>query len=501
METPGPGLTADEAPDLFEDAESLRLVIEAVPSFVMVTDASLRILYINRLQPGFSREAVLGRPLNDFMAPEYHEVQSRAVECALKTGQTQRFVVRGEGADGEPATYDSRVIAFECRNGRRLACVIALEITEHVARAEALQESEEQLRLAVDATGIGLWSQDLDTGLVEWNTRMHEITGHETPLTFERYLDSVHPDDRQLIEQAARSQAGIPEFVTHRFIRPDGSVRWLAPTGRLIQGARGQTTRIVGGNLDVTEQRELEERLRRAQKMDVVGALAAGVAHNFNNMLAIIIPAIELVLPNLTGPDAGFLRNAGQAARRAADIVAQLLTFVGHAPAIQPRVQPLGPIIQRAVAMCRRSFPPPIKIEFSIGEPAPLTRCDDSSIEQVVVNLLINARDAILERAPHDPLLRVTLCESSGSDSAAEVEQTGRFACIRVEDNGSGMDENTRRRLFEPFFTTKEPGAGTGLGLATSAAIVRMHGGFLQVESRWGEGTRIEVCLPILERA
>jgi PAS domain S-box-containing protein len=247
---------------------------------------------------------------------------------------------------------------------------------------------------------------------------------------------------------------------------------------------------------DVTERRIAEERLRDAQKLDSVGSLTAGVAHNFNNMLAVILPVLEA--SHLTAPPSlrELTEDALHAARRARDLVWQLMTFAGQQRRTSSPHDPSA-IVDRAVSMCRRTFERPVQIDASIEQVAARVVCDPTAIEQMLVNLLINARDAVTDAARETPNIAVDL--SDDCDPPEDDPHAGdgrRYVRIRIRDNGTGMTDAVKQRVFEPFFTTKVPGKGTGLGLATSYAIARDHGGFITLETECGTGTTFSVFLP-----
>jgi two-component system cell cycle sensor histidine kinase/response regulator CckA len=482
----------------FDDTSLLRRVIEAVPAFVVLLDEQQRILYISRLQPGFKLEDVIGRPSEDFTTPETHAPQRAAIEAALQTGQMQTFPGKGLKPDGRMAHYETSAVPV-VHGSERQVCLIAVDVTEHVERAEALRESEERLRLLVEATGIGLWSWDVVAGTSEWSARMREITGCEHALTPPLYAERiVHPDDRErAMASVAALASGGNDYFVHRIVRPDGSVRWVMPCVRTQHDDHGRLLRVMGGTLDVTAQHQVEEHLRNAQKIDAVGALTAGVAHNFNNMLAVIVPALDLVLRDARATQKKLLIDAAHAARRASELVAQLMTFAGQRREGERKVQDISPIVERAVSMCRRTFAAQLAIDFSASGVREPVRCDAAALEQVIVNLLINARDAMLLTRHDDPRVRVELTEVTAAAPGAQVGATRAYVRLSIRDHGIGMSRQVKERLFEPFFTTKEPGRGTGLGLATSYGIVRDHGGFIMFDSTEGVGTIAQVYLPV----
>jgi CheY-like chemotaxis protein len=218
-------------------------------------------------------------------------------------------------------------------------------------------------------------------------------------------------------------------------------------------------------------------------------------------MLAVIMPALELATRHAVGAERQLFEDAISAARRSAELVSQLMTHAGQRRASSPNAQDMGALVERAVSMCQRTFERQVRIETTIDRNAAQVVCDAAAIEQVVVNLLINARDALTAADRVDPRIAIDVSEVTATSPDAVGRASARYARIRVEDNGSGMSDVVKQRLFEPFFTTKEPGRGTGLGLATSYGIVREQGGFIAFDSQAGSGTIAEVFLPVAPAA
>lgn len=487
-----------------EDAPFLQAVLRDIPAFIARFDPERRIDYINHLWAGMTSDQVIGHSVGELLPGEQFARYQQAVAQALQTGQLCRFhfqgrrPVRSRGS----ATYEGYAVPFENADGRRAVCSIAFDVSEHVARAEALRESEEQLRLAVEATGIGLWTWDVIRDRMEWNARMSEILGHP-PMSARQYVERlVHPEDRERMRiDTNAALAGRPSYQEHRIIRPDGDVRWILPSGREIRDESGKLVRMVGGALDITEQRKTAEHLRQAQRLEAIGNLSAGVTHNFNNMLGMIIPNIQFALRGATPDQTEMLRDALHAARRATELVAGLMTFAGQRRSAAAQPHDLTQLVQSAVSMCMRSFGDGIRLETRLAPGCGDVCCDPTAIEQVVVNLLINARDAVLAAERSDPQISVELFETLASAPGGASGAPRRYARIRVRDNGTGMSDAVMQRMFEPFYTTKPAGKGTGLGLATSYGIVRDHDGFISFESQLGTGTVAEVSLPITASA
>ena len=487
-----------------EDAAFLRAVLEAIPAFVVRIDPEQRISYINHLRVGVTLDQVIGTPAREMIASEDFEQYQLAAEQALRSGETCSYVARGSRnvTRTGPASYECQVVPIDNGDGRRAVCVVATDITERLQHVNALRESEAKLRVAVEATGIGVWTWDLAGDHVEWNERMAEIMDCE-PISPADYISRlVHPDDRaHVLEQIRALRSGSPKFLEHRIVRADGEVRWLLPCGRITKFVGGKPVQAVGGVMDVTAQRRTAEHLRQAQKLDAIGSLSAGVAHNFNNMLAIIRPTLELALRSPAPELARSLEDALHAANRAADLIGQLMMFSGQRSVPPTVALDLATLIERAVSMCQSTFEHSVRIDTVIDARSAQITTDPLAIEQVIVNLLINARDAVIEAERTEPRIRVLLSEVATTHPEQPDSVPKQFACIRVEDNGIGMSDAVKQRVFEPFFTTKAPGKGTGLGLATSYGNVRELGGFITFESQPQQGATVAVYLPLAPAA
>ena len=499
-----PSLDASARSGDLLDAAFLRAVLEAIPSWVLRLDAEQRIRYVNRVQ-GAGLEQLIGRPVRDFIEPDDYPHYEEAASRALLTGEVCSYFVRStrEGLPGAgipaAADYECHVVPIDDGDGRRGLCIVGTDISVHVKRQAALQASEQKLRIALEASGLGLWTWDVRTGRIEWDARFQEITGCEAMSSAEYQERLVHPDDRQMVrDEMASVSAAKPRFLEHRIIRPDGEIRWLLPCGHHTTVEGGETIQMIGGALDVTHQHKTTEQLRMAQKNDLIGNLASGIAHNFNNMLAIIQPALDLALQH-QGQGAQHkqsLEDALNATQRAAELVGQLMTFTGQRRARVGGSVDLVRLVERTVSMCQRTFGCRVLLAPTSQLAAAHVEGDPASIEQVLVNILINARDAIAEVERSDACIRVTLSERTASCPDWGRTALRSYFCLRVEDNGVGMSDAVKERLFEPFFTTKKPGKGTGLALATSYGIVRDLGGFITVESQPLDGTSVSVFLP-----
>jgi PAS domain S-box-containing protein len=358
-----------------------------------------------------------------------------------------------------------------------------------------LLETQQKLALALQATELGLWSWDSETNQIVWDERMRVLHGYDEPLVPREYSEKlVHPEDRHLLEALflALPSGTFPQ-TSYRIVRPDGSVRWLLLVGQATLDESGRLRRVMGGSLDVTRQRELEEQLRKSQKMTAITSLTAGIAHNFNNMLAVILPILEFAVGLVPRQHQRLLHDATHAAQRAAELVEQLMTYAGHSTTSHRRkVCDVDELVRAAVSICRRAFDAHIQVKIKQSGMPLSVACNPGQVEQVIVNLLLNARDAINEANLEKGVITVRVRASADTASVSQG-----FVCIDVSDNGGGLSAEARAHLFEPFFTTKAIGKGTGLGLATSYAIARDHGGLLTCPSSSRRGTQFTLRLPL----
>lgn len=326
---------------------------------------------------------------------------------------------------------------------------------------------------AIAASGIGLWHWDVRGQQVRWDERMFEITGADRPIGLDEWMETLtHPDDVARLRQTMATlltRSGTMPHTVSRIVRPDGEVRHVSATGTIVVGADGALERMFGSLQDVTERERLAERLVEAERMEVLGHLTAGVAHNFNNMLMVIQPALESLAGQVTGQSREEAFDALHAARRAADIVTELMGLAGYENQTERRVFEVEALLRDSIVIFERSMPDRVALELEV-EAVGAVESAPGAFEQVLGNLVFNARDALEEAGVAEPRIVVR---------AADVTEFGdAWVRVSVEDNGPGVPEEVRETLFEPFVTTKKD-RGTGLGLASSQAIVQRHGGQL----------------------
>jgi PAS domain S-box-containing protein len=378
------------------------------------------------------------------------------------------------------------------------------------AAAHRASESEERFALAMEATQDGLWDRTIGTGAIYYSPGYARMLGYqpsELPEPFSSWQELVHPEDRLRVEQANQDciENRAARFrVEFRMRHRDGSWRWIVSRGSAVtRDDAGRVLRMIGTHTDVTERRRAEERSRQlegqlaqAQKMESVGRLAGGVAHDFNNMLAVILGHTELAREQALAVDPlrSDLEEIHKAASRSADLTRQLLTFA-RKQEIVPVALDLNRTVEDLLKMLQRLIGENIAVSWRPGPDLWTVNADPTQMDQVVTNLCLNARGAIAD-VGQIAIETSNLSLDEIASSAHVGTAPGDYVRLSVRDTGCGMDAETQARIFEPFFTTRGSQGGTGLGLATVYGAVRQNGGFVEVRSAPGLGATFTVFLP-----
>ncbi|HEX2168354.1 MAG TPA: PAS domain S-box protein, partial [Longimicrobiales bacterium] len=401
---------------------------------------------------------------------------------------------------------DVEIVAHPIRfEGRDAELVLASDVTMRLHAEARLRETAEVLRAVVDDSPLAIISADLDLRVTRWNPAAEELLGWTAEQMVGQSFLGIVPDERQAEHHARRDSAlagGSSTFETQRRRRDGSLVDVRASLGALHDEA-GAVNGFVVILADVTEQKRLEARLLRSQKMEAVGQLAGGIAHDFNNLLTAITSYTQFLLDDIASDDRryGDVVEIRRATERAASLTRQLLAF-GRQQVVQPRVVSLNAIVLDIDRMLRRLVREDIAIQLTLDPDLGAVEIDPGQVEQVLVNLVVNARDAI----PGGGTLMIETANTDVSNDAVRRKaepamRAGPYVLLSISDTGTGMPDEVLNHIFEPFFTTKEPGRGTGLGLATVYGIVRQAQGHISVYSEPGHGTRFRILLPRIDAA
>ncbi len=362
-------------------------------------------------------------------------------------------------------------------------------------------ENAEDLIAVVDAHGRRLYNSPSYEKVLGYSAEELKATPG---------MEQIHPDDREKVMEAAKeaSRTGRGHLVEYRFRHKDGTWRVLESTASAVRNAKGETEELVIVNRDITARKKAEEvlrlkdeQLKQSQKMEAVGRLSGGIAHDFNNLLGVILGYSDVLELRLAEPDplrkhATEIKKAGQ---RAASLTRQLLAF-SRQQVLQPKILDLNGVVADIGKMLQRMIGEDVELVTSLDPQLGKVKADQSQIEQVIMNLAVNARDAMPEGGK---LLIQTSNVELGEEVVASQPyvRPGSYVLLAVTDSGMGMDSGTMAHIFEPFFTTKEKGKGTGLGLATVYGVVKQSEGYVWVDSEPGKGASFKIYLPIVAKA
>jgi PAS domain S-box-containing protein len=378
---------------------------------------------------------------------------------------------------------------------RSVEDALARAAAENLRVAEDLRAERERLVAAQEVAHIGSWETDLATLQVRWSDETFRIfglvPGVATP-SHQYFLSLVHPDDRAEVDAAFQASFETREvcIVEHRLILPDGTVKHVEERWQTLTDGGTAVTRAVGTCQDITARKLLEMRFLRAQRLESVGTLAGGIAHDLNNVLAPILSAVELLILDETHPERlEWLQTIARGAHRGTDLVKQVLAFARGVEGKRVAVQ-LRDVAREVELLMRETFPKHLQIELAIPPDLHGVTGDPTHLHQVLLNLCVNARDACSEGGT------IVVDAANVTIDAEGPGAPGEYVRLGVADTGGGIPPEIQDRIFEPFFTTKELGRGTGLGLSTVHTIVQSYGGFIRLDSAVGRGTRFDIYLP-----
>ncbi|MBI4914364.1 MAG: PAS domain-containing protein [Acidobacteria bacterium] len=401
--------------------------------------------------------------------------------------------------------YDCTVVGRDATGQATHLDGYVLDVSERRKVNAALLDSEERYRLAARATQDVLRDWNVETGSLLWNDNVESVLGYlpeEMGTTLSSWSEKLHPDDRERVgaEMQARLSSGETFLLEYRLRRRDGTYASVLDRGLVVRDPTGKALRVTAAITDLSLRKQLEEQLRLAQKIEALGNLAGGIAHDFNNLLTAILGSAELLQRRESGSGrhSEELTTIHRTATRAAELTRGLLAFARR-QVLEPADFDLNKLIQGETPILRRLIPENITIDFIPGHQLGTVHADPGQLQQVLVNLCVNARDAMPDGGT------ITLETENVVVNGAYVSthpwaHEGRYVMLTVSDNGHGMDRRVLEQVFDPFFTTKEPGRGTGLGLATVYGIVKQHNGMINAYSEPGSGSTFKVYLPLVAR-
>lgn len=371
-----------------------------------------------------------------------------------------------------------------------------------------------RLRLAIEAVNLGLWEWDVVADKLTWNDELIEMYGVDRETfdgKYETFEKAIHPADRERVENAVRRTLVEPHTTYEcefRIARPDGTERWIYSRGRVRRDKNGDAIGMLGAAIDITSRKQteteratMERKLQDTQKLESLGILAGGIAHDFNNLLTGVLGNASLARMDLpeSSPAQSCLRQIEQAALRAADLCRQMLAYSGKGRFVVQRLN-LSHLVEESVALLQVSISKDAALKLALTNPLPPVKADATQLRQILMNLVINASDAIGDRGGVIEIKTGALNADSAylaSTHLSPILPAGEYVFLEVKDTGLGMDEETQKRIFDPFFTTKF--TGRGLGLAAVLGIVRGHQGALKVSSHPGHGSTFTLLLPKTE--
>ena len=490
---------------LRESEERYRSLVEESPDVIGIFQEG-RLVFINstgaRRVGARNESELLGRKSEDIIHPD--DLPAALARMGrLLGGETGMYPAEVRYVRMDGTTLPAEVSATPTLFRAKIAVqFIARDITERKRTEEALRESENVLRESQVIAGLGSYVLNIPTGRWKSSDVLDKLFGIDDAYerSVEGWVALIHADDRAMMADYFRNEIlgqGRAFDKEYRIVRrDDGAERWVHGLGKLGFDSEGHLLKMHGTIQDITDRKRLQEQLIQAQKMDAVGRLAGGVAHDFNNMVQVILGNVELALESvaLVGPVRESLEEIQKAARRSAELTQQLLAFA-RKQAIVPKVLDLNETVEALLNMLRRLIGENIHLAWLPAEGLGPVKVDPTQIHQILANLCVNARDAIgAVGSITISTANAVLDETCLADNPGVAP--GEYVRLNVCDEGCGMDKETLSHLFEPFFTTKSVGKGTGLGLAMLYGIVEQNHGVIQVSSEPGKGTTFSIYLP-----
>jgi PAS domain S-box-containing protein len=490
---------------LREQQEQLSAIIASAMDAIITVDSSQRVTIFNAAAEkmfGYPASEAIGQPLDRFLPERYRATHHRHIEGFGKTSVTRRSMralgeVFGLRSNGEEFPVEASISQIQT-GGEKFYTVILRDITQRRADEEQLQEQAALLDHAQDAIVV----RDLNQRILFWNRSAEKFYGWSKEEVLSQDIgDLVFQATDDELQKATQAVLDTGEWrgELHQKNR-EGKAIVVEGRWKLVRDHQGQPKSILITNTDITEKKKLEAQFLRAQRMESIGTLAGGIAHDLNNILSPIMLAVQMLqLKTADEASLKMLEILQTNAERGSEMIKQILSFARGVSGQRVSVQ-LKHLIKEIAKILKETLPRSIEIQFRIPDELWLINGDATQLHQVLMNLCINARDAMPDGGTLSLVAENCVVDETYAEMTADA-RPGRYVRIKVTDNGTGIKPENLARIFDPFFTTKEIGHGTGLGLSTVLGIVKGHQGFINVYSETGKGSEFRIYLPAQESA
>ena len=496
-------------------------ILEAVPDAVIVVNRQGVIIQVNSQAEtlfGYTRDELIGQKIEmlvpERQRPEHarHQEEFHSKPKIRRMGSGLDLYGRRRNGSEFPveislspvASHDETMVLSVIRDisDRKLIEAELRRANEELDRRKSreLRDSQNRMALIVDSSQDAIIGKNLDGIVTHWNKGAERIYGYTAQEMIGRPISVLAPKERvdeiPAILHKIRSGQRVEYFESVRVTKEKRTLNVSISVSPIYD----EEGRVVGASTiarDITSQKKVEDQLRQSQKMEAVGRLAGGVAHDFNNLLGIVTACTELLRSRVDAESMEYIDNIREAAKRGASLTRQLLAF-SRRQTVQSQLVDWNERLKEVSKLLRPLMGDDVELLLLPRPPTAVVEADPGQLDQIVINLAVNARDAM----PHGGklIIETAICDFDESFIREHPEiSVGRYVMLAVSDNGTGMDEATRLRIFEPFFTTKEVGKGSGLGLATVYGIVKQSGGHVWVYSEPGQGTTFKIYLPSAE--
>ncbi len=496
--------------------ERLRLLETAVSRMndvLLITEAQSinapdgpKIVYVNDAflsKTGYTAGEVIGKTPRMLQGPKTQRAELDRIRQALENWQPVRSELINYDRDGNEMWLELDIVPIVDDKGINTHWVaVERDLTPRRLAEQTIRVSEERFRLVARASNDVIWDWDLVSDGCWWNDGLDRVFGYHANKegqTMPSRLELVHEEDRERVAASlCEATLGDAQIWSedYRMLRADGQARLVSDRGYVIRNEQGEALRMLGSIVDVTERSELDERMRQSQKLEAIGQLTGGVAHDFNNLLTVILGNAELLSEQLHGnqPLQSMAEMTASAAERGAELTRRLLAFARR-QVLEPRQIEIKPLVEGMHGLLRRTLGEDIEINILAADDIWRAEVDPGQLEVALLNLAINARDAM----PEGGCLSIEAGNAVLDEDYVEIQQelsAGDYVTVTVSDTGTGMSKDVIARAVEPFFTTKDVGKGSGLGLSMVYGFVKQSGGHLRIYSEPGEGSTIRLYLP-----